>query len=60
MPNKKAKKAKGDPIPWTPGKLYVMEVNHEEGCPTILSQRIEDCTCPIVETSLREVAKPDD
>jgi hypothetical protein len=38
-----------DPV--TPGSILHVNVQHEDGCPAIKSERLTDCTCkdPVIE-----------
>lgn len=48
-------KAHGRPVlphsALTPG-LYILEIRHDDDCPTIRTLRIDDCTCSQVEEVL--------
>jgi hypothetical protein len=34
------------------GKVAILEVRHDDGCPTIKTQRDSDCTCERVDYNL--------
>ena len=35
--------------------LFLLDIRHDDNCPTIRSQRAEDCTCMVVEHVIRRV-----
>jgi hypothetical protein len=38
----------------TPG-VYILNVRHDDDCPTLRTQRMDDCTCTNVEQVLLQV-----
>jgi hypothetical protein len=42
------RKTRGRPVPphaqLKPG-VYILNIQHDDGCPTIRTQRVTDCTC---------------
>ena len=41
-----------------PGRAYLLSVQHDDGCPTLTTQSMSDCTCTDVEERLVEVDGP--
>ena len=54
------RKPRGRPVPphahLKPG-VYVLNVQHDDGCPTIRTQRASECTCKQVEQTLHDDAE---
>ena len=56
MSNKR--KARGRPaVPHAqlkPGGVYVLNIQHDDTCPTIRTQRMSDCTCTNVKQAVHD------
>lgn len=34
--------------------VYVLNIQHDDGCPTIRTQRMGDCSCPTVNSAVHD------
>jgi hypothetical protein len=41
------------------GGAYVLSIAHDDGCTTLVTQSMRDCTCAEVEQSLEDVSTPE-
>lgn len=40
-------------VPLLAPGVHILEIRHDDGCPTLKSRRMDDCTCRTVEQVVR-------